>query len=169
MAAVEAVTEQLGEASLAYNPSNRTGFYAKRVELFEKYYARHQGQVEAARAAGVPIKVVLPDGAVKSGTKGATTPLDVANDISKSLAKKVLVAKVDGEVWDAFRPLEGDCALQLLTWDDPDGKEVRNGGQGPAAGARCAALGTRCAPLRRLARRASAAAAHRLLLNLRTQ
>jgi threonyl-tRNA synthetase len=51
--------------------------------------------------------------------------LDVAAGISKSLAKKVVVAKVDGaHVWDAFRPLEGDCALQLLSFDDPDGRET---------------------------------------------
>lgn len=54
-----------------------------------------------------------------------TTPLDVATAISKGLAKKVVVAKVDGAVWDLTRPLEGDCALQLLSFDDAEGKEVR--------------------------------------------
>jgi hypothetical protein len=100
-------------------------YYSKRVELFEQYRARDVAAVEAAKAANVPITVVLPDGAKKSGIKGETTPLDVANDISKSLAKKVVVAKVDGEVWDLFRPLEGDCALSLHNFDDPEGKEVR--------------------------------------------
>lgn len=60
----------------------------------------------------------------KSGVKGVTTPLDITNAISKGLAKKVVVAKVDGAVWDLTRPLEGDCALQLLSFDDPEGKEV---------------------------------------------
>lgn len=100
-------------------------YYAKRVELFEQYRARDVAAVEAAKAANVPITVVLPDGAKKSGVKGVTTPLDVANDISKSLAKKVVVAKVDGEEWDMFRPLEGDCTLSLHSFDDPEGKEVR--------------------------------------------
>jgi hypothetical protein len=100
-------------------------YYSKRVELFEQYRARDVAAVEAAKAANVPITVVLPDGAKKSGIKGVTTPLDVANDISKSLAKKVVVAKVDGEEWDLFRPLEGDCALSLHNFDDPEGKEVR--------------------------------------------
>jgi threonyl-tRNA synthetase len=102
----------------------RAPFYARRIELFEQFHARQQASVEAARAAAVPIKIVLPDGAVKEGIKGATTPLEVAAGISKSLAKKVVVAKVDGAVWDAFRPLEGDCALQLLSFDDPDGRET---------------------------------------------
>lgn len=119
--------------------------------------------------------------------KGVTTPLDIANQISKGLAKKTVVAKVgsdvaataaggdgggvqqlrhadraelaprrlprlpplavvascarwraagnqvaavnalqvDGSTWDLTRPLEGDCALQLLSFDDPEGKEVR--------------------------------------------
>lgn len=62
--------------------------------------------------------------AEKAGVKGVTTPMDIANAISKGLAKKVVVSKVDGAVWDLTRPLEGDCALQLLSFDDPEGKEV---------------------------------------------
>lgn len=102
----------------------RQPYYQKRIELFEKYHAREEAAIEAARAANVPIKVTLPDGATKDGIKGVTNPLDVANMISKSLAKKVLVAKVDGDVWDLFRPLEGDCSLSLHTFDDADGKET---------------------------------------------
>ena len=73
----------------------------------------------------MPVSIVLPDGTEKAGVKGVTTPLDVANGLSKSLAKKAVVSKVDGKAWDLFRPLEGDCALQILTFDDPDGKDVR--------------------------------------------
>lgn len=66
--------------------------------------------------------------AERPGVKGVTTPMDIANAISKGLAKKVVVAKVDGATWDMLRPLEGDCALQLLSFSDPEGKEVRLGG-----------------------------------------
>ncbi len=104
--------------------AERKPYYQKRIDLFSKYVEREQAQVEVARAANVPIKVVLPDGSIKAGIKGATTPLDVANEISKSLAKKCVVAKVDGETWDLFRPLEGDCTLALLNFEDPDGREV---------------------------------------------
>jgi threonyl-tRNA synthetase len=100
-------------------------FYARRIELFEQFHARQQAAVEAARQAAVPIKIVLPDGSVKEGVKGVTTPLDVAAQISKALAKKVVVAKLDGaKIWDAFRPLEGDCALQLLSFADAEGRET---------------------------------------------
>ena len=56
--------------------------------------------------------------------------MEVANQISKGLAKKCVVAKVDGCVWDLLRPLEGDCALQLLSFEDAEGKEVRRNGTG---------------------------------------
>lgn len=112
------------DAGFAEAVQQRKPYYQKRIELFEQYHQREEAATEAAQAANVPIKVTLPDGAVKDGVQGVTTPLDVANQISKSLAKKVVVAKVDDEVWDLFRPLAGDCRLSLHTFDDADGKEV---------------------------------------------
>jgi threonyl-tRNA synthetase len=123
-------------AALGVDPvADRKPYYEKRIDLFSKYAEREKAQVEAARAAGAPIKVVLPDASIRQGIKGATTPLDIANEISKSLAKKCVVAKVDGQTWDLFRPLEGDCALQLLSFEDADGREVRRQGScwAPAA------------------------------------
>jgi threonyl-tRNA synthetase len=48
--------------------------------------------------------------------------MDVARSISEGLARNVLSAKVNGEVRDANRPLPGDCTVQLLTWNDLEGK-----------------------------------------------
>ena len=48
--------------------------------------------------------------------------MDVAKSISEGLARNVLAAKVDGQVIDATRSLNNDCALQLLTWSDTEGK-----------------------------------------------
>lgn len=67
------------------------------------------------------LKVTLPDGSVREYEQG-TTAMDVAKSISEGLARNVLSAKVNGEVRDANRPLPGDCNLQLLTWNDPEGK-----------------------------------------------
>ncbi len=50
------------------------------------------------------------------------TALEVARDISEGLARKVLSAKVDDEVWDATRPIYKDATVKLLTWDDKEGK-----------------------------------------------
>lgn len=99
------------------------------------------------------IRVVLPDGKEKEGTSFETSALDIAKSISNSLAEKLVVAKVkfvnrvatldsglitggivdesdekgSGDTWelyDCFRPLEGDCEIKLLTFDDPEGKMV---------------------------------------------
>ncbi len=67
------------------------------------------------------VNVKLADGSIKSFEDG-TTPLDVAKSISEGLARNVLAAKVNGEVQDAFRPMEGDVELQLLTWNEEEGK-----------------------------------------------
>jgi threonyl-tRNA synthetase len=67
------------------------------------------------------IKVTLPDGSVREYPKG-TTSMQVALSISEGLARNVLSAKVNGEVIDANRPLNSDCTLSLLTWNDTDGK-----------------------------------------------
>jgi threonyl-tRNA synthetase len=69
------------------------------------------------------IKVTLPDGSEREYADGAS-PLDVAESISKSLAKKALAAKVDGEMWDLVRPLEGDANVAIITDRDPEGLEL---------------------------------------------
>ncbi len=48
--------------------------------------------------------------------------MEIAMSISEGLARNVLAAKVNGEVWDAARPIQKDSALQLLTWNDTEGK-----------------------------------------------
>ena len=67
------------------------------------------------------ITVTLPDGNQRKYDKG-TTAMEVAESISQGLARNVLAARVNGEVIDATRPLEKDCKLELLTWDNPKGK-----------------------------------------------
>ncbi|MFN5189184.1 MAG: threonine--tRNA ligase [Chitinophagia bacterium] len=69
------------------------------------------------------VQIQFPDGAVRSYEKGITA-LGIAKSISEGLAKKVLAASVDGEVWDATRPINKDAALKLLTWDDADGNNT---------------------------------------------
>ncbi|MAX79553.1 MAG: threonine--tRNA ligase [Crocinitomicaceae bacterium] len=69
------------------------------------------------------INITLPDGTQREVEKGATA-LDVAKSISEGLARNVLAAKVNGEVWDATRPLTEDTTLTLLTWNDDEGKST---------------------------------------------
>ncbi|CUS56602.1 Threonyl-tRNA synthetase [hydrothermal vent metagenome] len=69
------------------------------------------------------IKVSLPDGSVREYEEGAS-PFYVAKSISNSLAKKALAARVDGELRDLMRPLDGDAKVELVTANDPEGLEL---------------------------------------------
>ena len=69
------------------------------------------------------IHVTFPDGNVKE-FPDHSTPLEVAKSIGSRLAKAVLAAQVNDQPWDLTRPLEGDCRLQLFTWNDREGREV---------------------------------------------
>lgn len=92
----------------------------------------------------------MPDGAIKEGESFKTSPYDVAKMISKQFAEKIIVSKVrypegrahsldeglinpeasaekEGEgwmQWDATRPLEGNCHIQLFTFEQPEGRET---------------------------------------------
>jgi len=69
------------------------------------------------------IKITLPDGSERNYASGSSG-LDIARSISEGLARNVLAAKVNGEVWDATRPIEYDAQVQLLTWNDDEGKSA---------------------------------------------
>ena len=69
------------------------------------------------------INITLPDGSVREVAKGSSA-LDVAKSISEGLARVVVSAKVNGEVWDKTRPIEEDATLSLLKFDDLEGKKT---------------------------------------------
>jgi threonyl-tRNA synthetase len=69
------------------------------------------------------IRITLPDGSVREYEKG-TTALGVAQSISEGLARNVLAAKINDEVKDASLPINEDASLQLLTWNDEEGKST---------------------------------------------
>jgi threonyl-tRNA synthetase len=69
------------------------------------------------------IKISFPDGAVREYNEGSSA-LDIAKSISEGLARKVIAANVNGEVWDATRPINNDATLKLLSWADDDGKST---------------------------------------------
>ena len=67
--------------------------------------------------------ITFPDGNARQFEPGVTS-FDIARSISEGLSQKVLAAKVNGEVWDLSRPISKNATLQLLTWDDKDGKST---------------------------------------------
>jgi len=69
------------------------------------------------------MKITFPDKNVREYPEG-TTALEIAKSISEGLARNVLSAKINGEVWDATRPIKKDATIELLTWDTAEGKST---------------------------------------------
>lgn len=69
------------------------------------------------------MNVTLKDGSVIEAAAGST-PADIAKSISEGLYRNALVAKVNGELVDLTRPIDGDCTLEILTYRDEEGKRA---------------------------------------------
>ncbi len=67
------------------------------------------------------INITLPDGSIKKVKKG-TSSIEIAKSISEGLARNILAASVNNEVWDIDRPIDSDATLNLHTWNDKQGK-----------------------------------------------
>jgi len=69
------------------------------------------------------MNITFPDGAIKQYEAGATG-MDIAKSISEGLARVILAAKVDGQVWDLSRPITKDSTINFLKWADDEGKQT---------------------------------------------
>ncbi|EDP68009.1 threonyl-tRNA synthetase [Carnobacterium sp. AT7] len=69
------------------------------------------------------IKITFPDGAVKDFPAGSSTK-EIAESISKGLAKKALAGKFNGELVDLIRPLESDGSIEIITPDHEDALQI---------------------------------------------
>lgn len=76
--------------------------------------------IEKAQEQG--ITVTLPDGATRSYASGITG-MEIAESISKSLAKAVVMIEVDGQYWDLSRPIDTDVSIRLIKRDDEESLE----------------------------------------------
>ncbi|WFD28515.1 threonine--tRNA ligase [Malassezia nana] len=114
--------EQLASSVKKMSFEPRPAYFQSRIEMFERVKAEQ----EAARASAErsPIVITMPDGSQREGIKWETSPMDVAKQISKSLSERVVISKVNGQLWDLERPLEGDATLELLDFEHPEGKRV---------------------------------------------
>ncbi|GLT50300.1 hypothetical protein SLA2020_237930 [Shorea laevis] len=94
----------------------------KRIQLFESVKSQQLSQLQSLPSD--PIKITLPDRTVKEGKKWVSSPMDIAKEISKSLASNALISSVNGVLWDMTRPLEGDCELKIFTFDSDEGRDT---------------------------------------------
>ncbi|KAF2827223.1 threonyl-tRNA synthetase [Ophiobolus disseminans] len=98
-----------------------------RIQIFEKLKAKYDEEV--AQKPRENINISLGDGKIIEGQSWATSPADIARGISKSLFERTVIARLDKgtpdeTLWDLERPLEKSCKLELLPFDDPEGKKV---------------------------------------------
>uniref|UniRef100_A0A2K6LJD6 threonine--tRNA ligase n=2 Tax=Rhinopithecus bieti TaxID=61621 RepID=A0A2K6LJD6_RHIBE len=102
-------------------------FIKERLKLFEILKKDHQlllsiyGKKEDTSNI---ITVRVADGQTVQGEVWKTTPYQVAAEISQELAEGTVIAKVNGELWDLDRPLEGNSSLELLTFDNEEAQAV---------------------------------------------
>uniref|UniRef100_A0A4X2L7I6 Threonine--tRNA ligase, mitochondrial n=1 Tax=Vombatus ursinus TaxID=29139 RepID=A0A4X2L7I6_VOMUR len=98
---------------------------AERLGVFEELWAAQaERSAERARRERRPIRVLAPGGRRVDGEAWSTTPYQVAQRISPTLADTAVAARVNGITYDMDRPLEGDADLDFLTFDSPEGKSL---------------------------------------------
>lgn len=97
-------------------------YVAHRIKMFDALKVKYDAFVAAQPRNA--IKITLPDGRQMDGTSWETTPLQIAKMISNSLADRLVISKVNGELFDTTRPLEGDCTLELLDFEKEEGRAV---------------------------------------------
>ncbi|ETE72689.1 putative threonyl-tRNA synthetase 2, cytoplasmic, partial [Ophiophagus hannah] len=107
--------------SLAPDPT----FIQSRLELYEELKKESDALLRTrASIHSQTIQITLSDGKVTGGQAWKTTPYQVAVDLSRGVADSVVIARVNGELWDLNRPMEGDSTLELLTFENEDAQAV---------------------------------------------
>ncbi|KAF5322995.1 hypothetical protein D9611_009286 [Ephemerocybe angulata] len=102
--------------------SPKPEFFDHRIKIFDELKAEYDEFVKAQPRE--EITVTMPDGSERKATSWETTPMDVAKEVSKSLSERIVISKVDGELWDLDRPLEKSVKLELLDFEHKEGKQV---------------------------------------------
>jgi len=93
-----------------------------RIQMFDRLKAEHDAWV--AKQPVVPIKISLADGRRFEGESWKTSPMDIAKLLGQETVDKLVIAKVNGELWDTTRPLQDSCVLELLDFDHEEGRAV---------------------------------------------
>uniref|UniRef100_A0A6M2DV42 threonine--tRNA ligase n=1 Tax=Xenopsylla cheopis TaxID=163159 RepID=A0A6M2DV42_XENCH len=97
-------------------------YIEERLVLWDKLKAQYDAELQAMPEK--TIIITLPDGKEVEGLAWKTSPYDVAKGISQGLADNTVIAKVNSELWDLDRPLENNCSLSLLKFDDFEAQQV---------------------------------------------
>ncbi|CCW71956.1 unnamed protein product [Phytomonas sp. Hart1] len=96
-------------------------WWKHRIDIFDTLWEAQQRRFQEKQQ---PIKVKLIDGKVLETASWVSCPMDLVKRISNSLAERVIVARVNDQLWDLTRPFEEDCTLELLDWEDKEAQHV---------------------------------------------
>lgn len=105
------------------NPALSEPFYIKhRIAMFDRLKVQYDDWKKVQNR--LAIKVTMADGRELDGISWETTPWELAKQMDPSWQDRLVIAKVDGILWDTTRPLENSCTLELLDFEDSEGKAV---------------------------------------------
>ncbi|KAJ5086838.1 threonyl-tRNA synthetase [Penicillium alfredii] len=101
-------------------------FMIERNNLFDELWQQHLEETKSRPHPEINVTLDIGDGNPSSVPAKAfeTTPGSFLRDVPKDVSANVVIAKVDGELWDLNRPLEGDCKVSLVPFTSPEGREV---------------------------------------------
>jgi threonyl-tRNA synthetase len=97
-------------------------YFDHRIRLFDRLKAEYDAEIAAKPRK--KITITFPDGKTTEGTSWETSPAEIARNLSKSLFERTVISEVDGELWDLERPLENNCTLKFIDFEDPKGRRV---------------------------------------------
>lgn len=102
--------------------NKRFEFIETRQKIWDKLKAEHDEKLASRRCE--PIKVTLEYGRLHEGISWQSTPGEIYYAVNRKTYEKAIVAKVNNQLWDINRPLEEDCTVELLPFENPLAKEV---------------------------------------------
>lgn len=98
-------------------------FIEEREKFFETLWQRQLQELAAKPRE--PITVTFQKTGQKiDGVSWESTPIVIAKSVAGLSLDNIIVAKVNGELWDLGRPFEADAIFDLLTFDDEEGRKV---------------------------------------------
>lgn len=112
---------------LAPGDDSLPDFIIERNNLFEELWQQHLEETKNRAHPEINVTLDLGNGATSSVPAKAyeTTPAQLLKNVPKELSATVVLAKIDKkELWDLNRPLEGDCTVSYVPFDNPEGREV---------------------------------------------
>ncbi|CAG8081976.1 unnamed protein product [Penicillium nalgiovense] len=99
----------------------------ERNKLFEELWQQYLEETKTRPHPEINVTLDIGDGNPPSSVPAKafeTTPGSFLRDVPKDLSANIVIAKVDGELWDLNRPLEKDCSVLLVPFSNPEAREV---------------------------------------------